>query len=103
MLVLRIVGLLFLAAGFVSFIVDGVASIASASLVTTPLGQAWFNLHPASLNLTQAVIERYTFPFLWDPVLLSVLLMPGWVVFTVIGVVLYYLGRRRRMSRAVVN
>lgn len=103
MIVLRVLGLLFLAAGFVSLVVDGVASIASASLVMTPLGQAWFNVHPASLNLTQAIIERYTFPFLWDPVFLTVLLLPSWVVFAVIGVVLYYIGRRRRLSGVVIN
>jgi len=103
MIVLRILGLLFLAGGFVSLVVDGVASIASGSLVMTPLGQAWFNVHPASLNLTQAVIERYTFPFLWDPVFVSVLFLPSWIVFAVLGAVLYYIGRRRRLSGVVVN
>lgn len=103
MWILRALGLLFLAAGFVSLVVDGVKTIASASLVITPLGQAWYELHPPSLNLTQAIIERYTFPFLWDPVLLSVLLLPGWVVFTVLGALLYYIGRRRAPSRIVTN
>jgi hypothetical protein len=103
MLILRALGLLFLAVGFVSLVVDGVRTIASANLVITPLGQAWFDLHPGSLNLTQAVIERYTFPFLWDPVFVSVLLMPGWVVFTVIGALIYYLGRRRAPSGILIN
>ena len=103
MLFLRILGLLFLATGFVSLVVDGVASIASASLVMTPLGQAWFNVHPASLNLVQAVIERYTFPFLWDPLFVSVLFLPGWIVFAVIGAALYYLGHRRTPSSVVIN
>ena len=103
MWILRALGLLFLAAGFVSLVVDGVRTIASASFVMTPLGQAWFDVHPASLNLTQAVIERYTFPFLWDPVFVSVLLLPGWVVFTVIGALIYYLGRRRAPSGILIN
>ena len=103
MLILRALGLLFLAVGFVSLVVDGVRTIASASFVMTPLGQAWFDVHPASLNLTQAVIERYTFPFLWDPVFVSVLLLPGWVVFTVIGALIYYLGRRRAPSGILIN
>ena len=78
MWLLRAFGFLFLAAGFVSFVVDGIKTIASAGLVMTSLGQAWFDVHAASLNLVQALIERYTFPFLWDPVFVSVLFLPGW-------------------------
>ena len=103
MWLLRAFGLLFVAAGFVAFVMDGVKTIASANLVITPLGKAWFDVHVASLNLVQAVIERYTFPFLWDPVLVSVLQMPGWVVFTVLGIALYYLGRRRAASGVITN
>ena len=103
MWLLRAFGFLFLAAGFVSFVVDGIKTIASASLVMTSLGQAWFDVHAASLNLVQALIERYTFPFLWDPVFVSVLFLPGWVVFTLLGAGIFYLGRRRATSGVVTN
>ncbi|TVQ35279.1 MAG: hypothetical protein EA356_08320 [Geminicoccaceae bacterium] len=40
------------------------------------LGELWFNLDPFSLNLTQAVVQRYLHPGLWDAVLLPVLFQP---------------------------
>jgi len=100
---LRALGLVLMAAGFVSLVVDGVKTIASAGLVITPLGQAWYDVHRASLNLIQALIERYAFPFLWDPVVVTLLFLPGWVVFTLLGAGLYYLGRRRAASGVVTN
>lgn len=103
MILLRFTGFMLLAAGFVSFVVDGVKSIASAAIVVTPLGKAWYSLDPASLNLAQVVVERYTLPILWDPVALSLLLLPGWLVFTALGAALYLLGRRRRAPAAIAN
>ena len=44
------------------------------------LGQVWYNLDPSSLNLVQAVIERYIWPPLWDPVILTMLRWPAWAV-----------------------
>lgn len=65
------------------------------------LGQLWYDLHPGSLNLTQAIIERYIWAPLWDPAILSVLQLPAVLVFAVPGFVLVALAliagwRRRR-------
>jgi hypothetical protein len=43
-----------------------------------PLGELWFNVHVASLNLMQAVVQRYLHPFLWDPVITTALQWPAW-------------------------
>jgi hypothetical protein len=43
-----------------------------------PLGELWFNVHVASLNLIQAVVQRYLHPFLWDPIITAVLQWPAW-------------------------
>ena len=61
----------------------------------SPLGQIWFDLHPGSLNLVQAVLERYVWQPLWDPGITSVLLMPALPLFLVPGLVLVLLCRRR--------
>ena len=45
-----------------------------------PAGQLWFELDRASLNLVQAVIERYVWAPLWDPVIASLLQMPAVLV-----------------------
>lgn len=51
-------------------------------------GQLWFALHVSSLNLVQAVTQRYIHPGLWDPLLVSLLRWPLWSLFGGIGVML---------------
>ncbi|SRR6266487_5838580 len=43
-----------------------------------PLGELWFNVHVASLNLIQAIVQRYLHPFLWDPIITTALQWPAW-------------------------
>ena len=94
-LLVRLLGFLFLVAGFaVLFFVDLGARADGASFSFTPLGQFWYSLDPGSLNLTQAVVERYIWPVLWDPVLITVLQWPAALVFAVPGLVLLVLGFR---------
>jgi hypothetical protein len=65
----------------------------------TPLGQAWFDLDPFSLNLAQAVIERYVAVWLWQDAIGPALLQPGWVVLPALGAALVLLGSLWRMLR----
>lgn len=51
----------------------------------TALGDYWFALHRGSLNLMQAVIQRYLWPVLWDPIITWVLLRPAWVISLVVS------------------
>ena len=39
-----------------------------------------------SLNLSQAVIQRYISPWLWDPAIQTVLTAPAWLVLAIIAV-----------------
>jgi hypothetical protein len=69
-----------------------------------PAGELWYRLAPGSLNLLQAVVERYIWPPLWDPAFVSILQLPALVVFAVPGVVLLLLcfwrgGHRRKRRR----
>ncbi|MCI0366298.1 MAG: hypothetical protein L0219_20745 [Phycisphaerales bacterium] len=41
-------------------------------------GEIWFDLDVASLNLAQAIIQRYIHPILWDPIIAGVLRWPVW-------------------------
>jgi len=92
----RFIGLWLLAGALIALVVDGAKTIAAGSVVTTPLGQLWFSISPASLNAAQAGIQRNVSPFLWDPVIQSILVAPGFVVFGILGAVLMLLGRRKR-------
>ena len=45
-------------------------------------GQLWYNLHVASLNLSQALIQRYVSSALWDDFIVNVILVrPAWEAF----------------------
>ena len=63
-----------------------------------PAGQLWFELDRGSLNLVQAVIERYVWPPLWDPVIAGLLQMPAVLVPAVPAVCLAALCHWRRIK-----
>lgn len=81
MIFLRIIGGWFLLAAVIALVYDGTKTLGSGDgeIVMTPLGQHWFNIHAASLNISQAAIERHVAPWLWDPVITSILTTPAWV------------------------
>ncbi len=65
------------------------------------LGELWYGIDAGSLNAAQAGIQRYVAPWLWEPVITTVLLWPVWAVFGVSGVLLVWACRRRRRARGL--
>jgi hypothetical protein len=59
------------------------------------LGELWYAINPASLQLLQPAIQRHIHPALWDWVVQPMLLWWAWPVFTVLGSALLLLCRRR--------
>ncbi len=51
------------------------------------LGASWAAVDIASLNLAQAVVQRYISPWLWDPAIQGLLAAPMWLVLAIIGVI----------------
>ena len=90
-----------LAVAVILAVVDATRSIAASDLVLTPLGTSWFAVSPGTLNLAQAMVQRYVFPALWDPVIVTILTLPGFVVFLVLALLFAMIGRRpsRRFGR----
>ncbi len=85
------------------FLVLGVLLAALGGTVTELAGLVWSQVHVDTLNLSQAITQRYIWPPLWDPLAINLLLMPLWLavlivvaVFAVPGVVLAYLVGGRR-------
>ncbi len=90
-----ILGWLFILAALAVALWEVLARDEAAGLQLRPAGELWYRIDVASLNLVQAVIERYVWPPLWDPVLSSLLHLPAVVVPAVPGLVLVVLCHRR--------
>ncbi|WP_420403519.1 hypothetical protein [Nisaea sp.] len=74
---------------------DGYASYQSGALRIMDAGTLWAGLHPGSLQLAEPAISRYLHPTLWHPVMVTILLMPAWLVFGGLGILLWLATRLR--------
>jgi len=92
--VLRFVGLLSLALGFIFLVYDGTKSIADQTIYISKFSQAWAEVHQQSLLALQGMVEKNA-AWLW-PILQSALEQPTWLVLGAFGMVLILLGRRKK-------
>ena len=92
----RFVGLVLLAAGFIFFVYDGAKTLADNVIRITKVGDVWNQVHSTSLQLLQPAIERHVAEWLWDPVVLSVLTAPTWLVLAIVGSLLMIIGRKKK-------
>ena len=99
MIVGRVIGWIVLLAGAAVLVRDGLVWIDTKHWAPIALGQLWYQLNRSSLNLFQAVVQRYIHPFLWDPIIVSLLLSWAFAVLMILGVLLLILFRRRNAQR----
>jgi len=99
MLVLRVIGWLLLGAALLCAGAELVGSLENGRWSPLTAGEVWFRIDPFSLNLAQAVIQRYLTPWLWDPAIVTVLLGPAWLVLGLPGVLFSRLGRAAPAKR----
>lgn len=103
MMSLRILSGLFLLAAALALISE--ATRAQLGVPSAPFTPLLVQLAESAPPVLKA-IERSTrsvHVLLWDPVLRSVLALPAWVSFGAIGLVLGWLGRRRRTIDVFTN
>lgn len=101
MIVGRVIGWILCIAGLAFLLRDFVMLAVTGSFAPIITGQMWHDLSPGSMNLAQAVTERYLFPWLWDSVIRTWLLWPAWISFGLLGLILVVLFRR--WHRPVAN
>jgi hypothetical protein len=95
----RLIGWIVFLAGAAVLVRDFLVWVDTKTWAPIALGQLWYQLNRSSLNLVQAVIQRYIHPFLWDPIILSILLCWAFAVLMVLGLlILVIFGRRSRAS-----
>jgi hypothetical protein len=90
----RALGFLLIAAGFVGLVIDGTRSIANGALGFTPLGQIAHAMLREKFLLIEPGVTRHVHPWLWDPVLLNFFLMPAALLAVLIGILLLWLGQK---------
>ncbi|MBS29351.1 MAG: hypothetical protein CL566_10600 [Alphaproteobacteria bacterium] len=95
MIVGRVIGWIFLIAAVAVLVRDISAWLGTGDFVMITAGELWFTLDNGSLNLVQAVTQRYVLPSLWDPVIVTILLWPALLVLGVPGIILTWVFRRR--------
>ncbi|HWV40075.1 hypothetical protein [Pseudorhodoplanes sp.] len=91
---LRLIGVIFLAAGFILLVYDGAKSIADSRVYIYKLGQLWTDIHATSLQAAQAKVQASLPAAAWDPAITTVLDQPAWLIFGIVGIVLILLGRK---------
>ena len=96
--ILAWLGALFVAAGIAALVYEAVLALQTGAWRIVLAGQIWFELHNPSLNLAQAIVQRYLHPYLWDPLIAGFLQWPLWASLGGVGIVLTIVfgGRRRR-------
>ena len=52
------------------------------------IGSLWYRFHAESLLLLEPAVSRYTHPYLWDPVILEILIAPTGLVLFLFGILI---------------
>ncbi len=82
------IGIALLALALTALLFELMTALNQGSYRVIAAGELWFRLHPYSLNLSQAVIQRYVHPGLWDPIIVGLLQWPFWSLLGAPGAVL---------------
>jgi hypothetical protein len=99
MILVRLIGYVLLLAGIAALGAEIYRSLEAGHWVLLPFGEIWATIDIESLNIVQAGLERHVHPLLWDPVLLSIVLAPAWLVLGLPGLILILIARQRRRRR----
>jgi hypothetical protein len=95
----RLIGWIIFLAGLAVLARDVFVWIDTKHWAPIAVGQLWFDLDRSSLNLVQAVVQRYIHPFLWDPIIVTILLCWAFAVLMVFGLLILALSGRRARRR----
>jgi hypothetical protein len=92
----RFLGLLLLALGFIFLVYDGIRSISDGSILLTKASEVWNVTHDRSLMAFQTLVEQRAGPDIWQVGVAPILDQPASAVACVLGVILIVLGRKKK-------
>ena len=101
----RFLSAIALAIAVIMAVLDATRTIAASALVMTPLGVSWRAMSPDTLEAAQAFVTGTLHPLVWDPGVVAVLALPGFVVFAGLSLILFVIGRKpaRRLGGFVLE
>lgn len=99
--ILYIMSLIALAVAVVMAVVDATRSIATAEWTFTPLLQSWRANFPEMLAGIESYFIESGMAFIWDPGLVSLMALPGWLIFALLAGVFYLASRPPRRMRGM--
>lgn len=76
-------------------VLDATRSIAAEAVVVTPLAGSWASMSPGTLETFRATLTQDVSPLAWDPVMVSLLTLPGFIFFAALAALLAAGGRRK--------
>ena len=103
-MIFRLLGSWFLIASGIALIHDVTRFVlAKSGFAVTSLLMHWAKLQPAGPSSSKDWVVRHLHPLVWDPAILSLLGAPAFVTLAVIGLALFYIGRKRRRVAVYSN
>jgi hypothetical protein len=99
MIVWRAAGWIVLLAGLSVLVRDLIAWYDTGRWAPLALGQLWYQLDRSSLNLVQAMVQRYLSPVLWDRIIVNLLLCWAAAALIAVGAVILLLAKQRARRR----
>lgn len=94
--VIRLLSTILLAVAVIMAVLDATRSIAVGSWVMTPVGVSWGAVSPQSLDRFQELVTSSLPMMVWDPLMLTLLRLPGFIVFTALSLLLALAGHKRK-------
>src|SRR5688500_6920599 len=101
-LLFRLLAMLALAVAVIMAVLDATRTVAAEQLVLTTLAESWMTVSPDTLETARGFVQDRMHPLFWDPVVVQLLGLPGFLVFGALALLLYAIGRRpqRRLGRS---
>lgn len=103
MIFIRLFGLWLFLLALIALAVDSTKSLAANEIIVTSFGEQWYELNQTSLKSFQIFIESYIHPFLWSSIIFNILTWPSWIVLSLMGMLIYWLGRKRQKTSIFIN
>ncbi len=90
----RLAALTLIASGILLLVLDVIENLLAQNWNGMATGYLWSMIWPASLRGLRAFVETNISVFLWQRMVMPLLMLPLWSVLLILGGILFFSGRR---------